>query len=242
MRSAISILAAIVLACPAFAAEPVPPALPSAQDLAVAIRTLLLNHLPNPLTSGEPGWGKQVPALIDPDQMRNHGAWRRYRVTALNPDETLKVEVRNIVQLDSRTTFDLLVGFDAQFDFQQEIWRRGLRLYSGSTKARAKVWAALRCEMTVKVESTKSWLPDLILKLRVTNAELSYSGLDVMHIAGLGGDGAKVLGEALKETIKQVKPSLEKELLEKAGAALVKAGNTKTVRVSLGKLFKSGGK
>lgn len=245
MRAVIISFAAVATLGAVRAAEP--PALPaipspSAQELAAAVRGLLLSHLPNPLTSGEPGWGKQAPALVDPNQMRNHGAWRRYKVTALNPDESLKVEVRNVVQMDSRSTFDLMVGFDAQFDFQQEIWRRGIRLYSGSTKARAKVWAALRCEVSVRVENTRAWLPDLVLKLRVTNAELTYSGLEVLHIAGLGGDGAKILGEALKETIKQVKPSLEKELLDKAGAALVKASQTREVRVSLGKLFKSGGK
>jgi hypothetical protein len=239
MRAVAAVLAAVTMTGSACAAEPPSP---TAQELAAAVRTLLLSHLPTPLTSGEPGWGKQVPALVDPTQMRNHGAWRKYSVTAVNPDESLKVEVRNVVQSDSRTTFDLLVGFDAQFDFQQEIWRRGLRLYSGSTRARAKVWAAMGCEVTVKVENTKNWLPDLTLKLRVTNAQLSYSGLEVLHIAGIGGDGAKILGEALKETIKQVKPSLEKELLEKAGAALVKAGNSKEVRVSLGKLLKPGGR
>ena len=85
MRVLVAILAAVSVIGPACAAEPTAPPLPSAQDLAVAIRTLLLNHLPNPLTSAEPGWGKQVPALVDPDQMRNHGAWRKYKVTALNP-------------------------------------------------------------------------------------------------------------------------------------------------------------
>ena len=238
-------LAVVFLVSPAFAADPeapASPASPSAQELAGAIRGLLLNHLPDPLTTGEPGWGKQVPALVDPTQMRNHGAWRKYRVKAIEPAKTLLVEVRNVKQPDaSRTTFDLLMGFDSEFDFEQQIWRRGLRVYSGSTKARAKVWAALNCETTLKVETTKSWLPDLVIRLRVTRAELRYSGLDVMHIAGIGGDGAKLLGEALKETIKQVMPSLEKELLEKDGAALVKAGDTKEVRLSLGKLLKSAG-
>jgi hypothetical protein len=245
-RRFVAIAAAALLAIPAFAAEPeTPPSptSPSAQELAGAIRGLLLNHLPDPLTTGEPGWGKQVHALVDPNQMRNHGAWRKYRVVALNPAKTLIVEVHHVKQPDaSRTTFDLLVGFDTEFDFEQQIWRRGLRLYSGSTKARAKVWAALACEATFKVETTKFWLPDLVIRLRVTKAELRYSGLEVVHIAGVGGDGAKLLGEALKETIKQVKPSLEKELLEKAGAALIKAGDTKEVRVSMSKLLKSGGK
>lgn len=244
MRIAVAFLVFLGLADFLRAAEPPaePPPPPSAKELASVIRSLLLNHLPDPLAKGEPGWGKQVPALVDPKQMRNHGPWRKYRVTAINPAQTLIVEVRNVAQLANHTDFDLLVGFDAQFDFQQEIWRRGIRLYSGSTKARAKVWAKLKCEVTIKFEPTKGFFPDLIVQIHVGKAELSYTGLDVQHIAGIGGDGAKILGEALQETIKQVKPSLEKQLLEKAGAALMKAANTKEVRVSLGKLFKSGEK
>ncbi len=156
--------------------------------------------------------------------------------------QTLVVEVRNAKLDGSRGTFDLLVGFDAQFDFNQEIWRRGIRLYSGSTLARAKVWAALNCEVSIRFEAGKGLWPELIVQTHVNKAELTYSGLDVQHIAGIGGDGAKLLGEALKDTIRQVKPSLEKELLAKAAAALTKASNHKDVRVSLGKLFKSGGK
>ena len=244
MRIVATVLVVFGVAYGAQAAQPPaePPPSPTAKELASVIRSLLLNHLPDPLAQGEPGWGKQIPALIDPKQMRNHGPWRKYRVTAINPAETLRVEVRNVAQIANQTTFDMLVGFDAQFDFRQEIWRRGIRLYSGSTKARAKVWAKLQCGVGVRFEMKNGVFPDLIIQMHVAKAELSYTGLDVQHIAGIGGDGAKILGEALQETIKQVKPSLEKELLAKAGAALMKAGNTKEVRVSLGKLFKSGGK
>jgi hypothetical protein len=56
--------------------------------------------------------------------------------------------------------------------------------------------------------------------------------VEVIHLPGLGGDAAKVLGEAVLGTIKQVHPSMERRLLEKANAAIVKAGDTKEVRIS----------
>ncbi len=79
----VAFLGLLVSAASIHAGEPRPS--PSEQELASVIRGLLLNHLPDPLARGEPGWGKQVPALIDAKQMRNHGAWRKYRVTAINP-------------------------------------------------------------------------------------------------------------------------------------------------------------
>ena len=37
--------------------------------------------------------------------------------------------------------------------------------------------------------------------------------------------------------VKQMRPSLEKDMLEKANRAIVKAGDTKEVKLGLGKLF-----
>jgi hypothetical protein len=59
----------------------------------------------------------------------------------------------------------------------------------------------------------------------------------VEHIAGLGGEAAKLLGDAARGSIKQWRPSMEHELLAKANVAIVKAGDTKEVRVSLSKLL-----
>src|SRR5262249_36488544 len=127
----------------------------------------------------------------------------------------------------------------AQIDFTQQIWERGIRLYSGSTKARMKVWIALKCEVSTRTEK-KGLLPDLVFRLHVASADLKYSGLDVVHTAGVGGDAAKYLGEALHSTLSTLSPNLERDLLAKADAAIVKAGANKEVRVGLGKLFKSG--
>ena len=70
-------------------------------------------------------------------------------------------------------------------------------------------------------------------------ADVSHEDLVVEHLAGVGGSGAKLMGEALHSGLQQWRPSLERKLLEKANAAVVKAADTKEVRISLGKLFGS---
>jgi hypothetical protein len=67
----------------------------------------------------------------------------------------------------------------------------------------------------------------------VLQADLNYDHLVVEHMAGVGGDAAKVLGEAVYATVRGLRPSLERNLLAKANAAIVKAGDTREVRVSL---------
>ena len=45
------------------------------------------------------------------------------------------------------------------------------------------------------------------------------------------------MGDALHDTIKLWLPSLEKDMKEKAQQAIVKAGDTKEVRLGLGRLL-----
>ena len=127
----------------------------------------------------------------------------------------------------------------AGVEFEEWIWESGIRLYSGSLRARMRVHLHLDCEVTVRLEPSKTFLPDAVFRLRVVKANLSYDQLVVEHIAGIGGSGAKLLGEAVHGALKQWHPSLERDLLAKANAAIVKAGDTREVKLSLASLLKS---
>src|SRR5204863_308077 len=83
---------------------------------------------------------------------------------------------------------------------------------------------ALAVETTSRSEKKPgSWLPDMVFRMRVLKAHLEYDNVVVEHTAGVGGEAAKVIGDTLLGILKQVKPSLEKQLLAKASAAIVKA-------------------
>src|SRR5262249_9379097 len=95
----------------------------------------------------------------------------------------------------------------------------------------------LRCEVITKVERNGGLLPETVFRFRVLNSDAGYEHLVVEHIAGLGGEAAKLLGEAVHAGMKQWHPSLERRLLEKANAAIVKAGDTKEVRIGVSSLL-----
>jgi hypothetical protein len=97
--------------------------------------------------------------------------------------------------------------------------------------------AVLDCENTIRTEPGKSFIPDVIFRLRVTKATVWYEDLKFERLAGIGGDVGPVLGEAVHDAINRWRPSLERDLLAKANAAIVKAADTKEVRLSLGGLF-----
>jgi hypothetical protein len=136
-----------------------------------------------------------------------------------------------------RMTFTAFISFDTHIDFDRQIWHTGTRTYSGSIRARLRIKLTLHCEATARLDSRGAVLPDAVFRLRVLQADSGYDNFVVEHIAGMGGEAAKLLGDAARGSLKQWRPSMERELLAKADAAIVKAGDTKEVRVSLSKLL-----
>lgn len=223
---------------------------PSVQALAANLRELLIQELPDPLFEEQKNWGHTASVAnglklrgkglqIHPEVMReekNHGTWRKIRVSAVDLPKTLTFDIRDVRKFDEgRTQFKVAISLEARMDGTQQNWSNGIKLYDGSLRARFRVKLGLVCEMTTRIEP-KGWLvPDIVFRMRVTEARADYDHFVTEHIAGLGGDAAKVLGEALQKILR---PALEKKLLSKASNAIVKAADTKEVRLSLGSLVK----
>lgn len=222
--------------------------------LSAVLRDLLVQNLPTPALESKKDWGRQKevftgmkfrkvgPVRWEPEPqkgMRNDGHWQVFRGTVEKPGRTLKLTLRDVANPEpGKTTFRADLASDVAFGYEQQIWKMGARLYSGETRGTCKMAVALACEVTNRIEVKADRLaPDLVFRVRVTAAELSYSDLKIDHTLGVGGDAARVLGDAAVAFVKAVKPGLEKDLLAKANAAVVKAADTKDVRLELGKLM-----
>jgi hypothetical protein len=221
--------------------------------LAGTFRGLLLRNLPNPLYETSSNWGhkKETPNGIKwtgkmlplhphvTHSLKNDGVWRKLRVNATNANDTLVFDLRNLQQPEpSRKTFDAILAFDAEVNFDEEKWRAGLRTLAYSVRARLRVRLRLCCEVSSRSETAPDALvPDVIFRLRVTKADLGYDNLVVEHIAGIGGEAAKVLGDTIHGALRDWHPEMERHLLDRANAAIVQAGDTREVRISLGNLF-----
>ncbi|MCS6853096.1 MAG: hypothetical protein NZ700_18225 [Gemmataceae bacterium] len=218
----------------------------STDALAGAIRGYLVHHLPPVLYEDKPGWGQTITREkiewrgkglhIHPERVlveKNDGRWRHIRLTAENLADTLVFDIRHLQAEPGRITFDVFIAFDARLWYLQQNWKAGLKLYDGHTQARMRLKLALRCEATTRLEANGSLLPDAVVRLRVLHAQLGYDRFVVEHIAGIGGEAAKIIGEALKDGLHRWDPGLERNLLARADAAIVKAGDTGEVRVRL---------
>jgi len=221
------------------------------------LRALLVKNLPDPIVRSAAGWGQQKEGVVgvkfhrDGPRLRsenvigpkNDGTWRRVAVRAADP-QSLAVGITEAAFPEpGRATFTAMIGLDCDIRFEQQLWRAGARLYSGETRGRCRAALLLKCEVTSRAEAKPGqFLPDLVFRMRATEAQLFYQDVVVEHTAGVGGDAAKVLGGALLDAVKRAKPDLERDLLAKANAAVVAAADTKDVRLSVGGLFGGRGK
>jgi hypothetical protein len=221
--------------------------------LAGSLRGYLVRNLAPTLFESSPGWGNTKLAAdglewkgkglhVHPEvrhTLKNDGTWRHVKVTADNLADTLVLDLRDPRQPEpGRLTFTAVLAFDARLFYDEEKWRTGVRLYAASARARVRIKLTVQCEATVRLEPGQALLPDAVFRLRVVHSDLHYDNLVVEHLAGLGGEAAKLFGDAFRGGLRQWHPSLERDLLVRANAAVEKAGDTKEVRLSLAKLLK----
>jgi hypothetical protein len=224
----------------------------SGAALAGPLRELLVRNLPTPLYEASWDWGRTArvttgikwtgtgfnahPHAVKED--KNDGTWRKVRIAAENVPGDLVLELRNIQHPEpGRTTFEVFLALDGRIEYEQQQWKAGIRLYSGRVRARLRIQLVLTCELISRLEWQGQFSPDAIFRLHVERAHLTYRDLIVEHIAGVGGDAARLLGEAVQRGIHHWYPSLERNLLAKANAAIEKAADTKEIRIGLRSLL-----
>lgn len=225
-----------------------------AAALTQILRDLAKKHIPDPISKSSQKWGNQKAVTVirryreglrvwseAVQEFRNDGLWRRTTVRVPEPDK-IGLAVTELTHPEPGTLRATVAVVAERVDirFEQQLWRNGLRLYGGETRAHCAGGLLLKAEVTTKTEFKKgAFLPEITIKLRLTDAELYYEKLVVDHTAGVDGDSAKALGELFIDIAKAVKPDIEKELREKAEAAIVKAVGIREFKIALDKLLQA---
>jgi hypothetical protein len=209
---------------------------PEEEKLAASLREILLGSLPTPLFEDAKHWGMQKKGLGG--KLRNDGKWWKLRVSRRSHPAAV-LAVRDLRSAGpGKQTFTLALALPTQIDLERQTWLMGVRLFSGSTRARVNLFLTLECMAEARLETTKgAFLPDVVIQVRVIRSELKHDSIVVEHTAGVGGEAARAIGDVLIALVKQVYPSLEKSLISRANAAILKAGDSKEVRLSLSKVL-----
>jgi hypothetical protein len=219
------------------------------------LRDMAIQKMPEPLLKANDGWGKQKEFAVGKVMLRktnraapempralvNDGLWRRFTVAARDPQKTLAIGVTELVRpADDTMNVTINVAMEINFRMEQQLWVRGRQLYSGETRGHCQGAVQLKATVVHKtIPKPGSLFPDVNMKITTTDAKLFYDKLVIDHTAGLDGEDAQKVADLVIDLIKAIKPDLEKELLEKGNAAIVKAAGTREVKLELDKLLKA---
>jgi hypothetical protein len=250
MKRPILMMVSLFLLAPSGLFAQTPPPEVSIEQLGDLLKPILIDSLPKVLHESSDNWGHQVKVPVGvkweglkptvQKSLRNHGEWKRLTITARNLKQTLDLKIHDAKNINAeKQTFKVFLTFQMGVEYEQQNWESGVRLWSGSVRARAQVKLEMDCESTIRVELDKNYLPEFILRARATSAKLSYDKLVVEHLNGVGGEAAKIIGAAVHGAVKRARPSIERDMLAKANASIVKAADTKEIRLGFSSLLKT---
>jgi hypothetical protein len=154
----------------------------------------------------------------------NHGFWRRFSMSLLNPDKTIRVDIKNVRKTpEGATRFELYVSVRARCETQFALWTWGVKGINGTVESDVTLQALLDCSFCVDSEFTEaSILPAFALKPEFYSLDLKLSDVDTRQIGLLGGWVAEELGNGTRKAFEDLLQSQEKPLLERIRKSVAK--------------------
>lgn len=164
--------------------------------------------------------GELVPRISKRTKRVNHGAWRRFKVRLIHPDE-LRFEIRNTrLEAGGGLSCEVLVSARLRCTAQAEFWNLGVR--TGSATVQSDV--ALKAVAEVRVVGRQadpeedSFFTEVVYTPDVPDVRLRLTDLDVRRIGAVDGDVADALGDASRQVvqhfIEKQEPRVRKKLRE----------------------------
>jgi len=158
------------------------------------------------------------------DRKVNHGFWRRFSLSLLNPEKTFRLEIRNVRQTPEKATrFDLFLEVRARCESQFAVWSYGVKGLNGSVESDVTVQALVDCSFRVVSEFEKeSVLPVFVLQPEIHDLDLKLSDVDTRKIGLLGGWLADELGNGTRKAFEDLLQAQEKPILERIRKTIAK--------------------
>ncbi|MEM8681297.1 MAG: hypothetical protein AAGF97_18275, partial [Planctomycetota bacterium] len=152
----------------------------------------------------------------------NHGTWKRYRVEMINPDEELRVELKDFIkEPDGATQFQVAMSSRLKCFGQLQRWNRGVKLFSISADARANVMVKLTCAVNTSMDLTQ-FPPDILFHPEVRKASIHLRDFKLDRVSHAEGPLIHELGDALEGLLRDELRDRSAELVDKMNRQLAK--------------------
>ena len=214
------------------------------------LTNLVLENLPHDYVD-EKKWGRQSERWDGVDvkfkdgkirthrrkKMVNHGTWKRYTASLMNPTEEFSVRVTNMRQRpDASMAFDVECSAHVKLHGRQSKWIKGVQLYSLSADGHTKLNLSVSMQLETHLDITK-FPPDLIFAPKATAANIEVKELRIDRISKAGGEFAQQVTKGVRSSLDEKIAKKEKKLVEKINKKLRE--EKKSLRLSISEAAKS---
>ena len=168
----------------------------------------------------------------------NHGTWKRYHVTLVDPQEFFKLQLLNLrEESPGIVAFDLLARARLKTYGRLQEWQRGVRLFSISADALADVVLKLDCRMTSKLDASRL-PPDILLQPKVVAADMRLKQFKLKRLSKADGPVVREFGDGIEKLIRKKLAEKNEKLVSKINRQIEK--NEDDLRFSLRDMVTSG--
>lgn len=202
--------------------NPVPePALPPSEFLAKEFASLIQGIIPDKYERKK-GWGKTkkiqvgfsthsnglIPRIRKKEKAVNHGVWKRYRVTQIEPEKNLSIQIKNLRTVSpGRIGLTLLMDSKIHGWAQAKVYNRGIHVIALTTECDTIVQLQIDCEVGIKLTAS-SLLFGIEVDPVVTDSRLQLKDFRLKRVGEMKGPVIKELSSSLRHVIEDVlKPS-----------------------------------
>jgi hypothetical protein len=166
------------------------------------------------------------------------GTWYRYRAQLIDPDRRLQVQVGKLRELPKgRAGFDVVAKARMAATGRMAQWQHNVQLISVDVEAQADIELRLKCSTAFQFDTAR-FPPDVVLDVRVDDAELRLTDFRLEKLGVIDGSPARLLGRSMREMIEDKLVKSADKLAAKMNAKL--QDPAKKPRLPLSQLTGSG--
>lgn len=148
-------------------------------------------------------------------KMVNAGTWTRYKIALVDPEENLEIDFHRLTPLgDGRIAFGVTVECPLDVFGRLSRWVRDVQVISLSANVDAACRLALEGTVRLRMNLVKL-IPDISVEPHVDVAHVELTHYRVRRISQVGGDFAKLLGDALKQRVDEKLEDYNDKLVDK---------------------------
>jgi len=130
----------------------------------------------------------------------NHGVWKQYKLTLVDPEKNLDVKVENLRTLESgRIALTLNVSGKVHGWARTKVYELGVHVVSLEIEGDTDIRLSLDAEIGIDSLKTDSYLPSYAIDPKVTAARMNFDDFHVTRVSKVGGTAAHEVGILLRE-------------------------------------------